>query len=100
MTRTAARISRASSVGINSRRAMPPGRLPLSGVLARELQLFLDHAALVGPVQALLQIGDRLRRPTAAVERRAEVVERVGVLEVGRVCGPGGDCAPQDRNGP
>ena len=37
MPRTAARISRSSSVGISSRRAMPPGRLPLSGVPAREL---------------------------------------------------------------
>src|SRR3954463_11317553 len=99
MPRTAARISRSSSVGISSSRAMPPGRLPLSGVLAREVELGLHRPALIVPVQPLLQVGNRLRRAAAAVERLAEVEERVAVLQIGRVRGPQAYGALKQRYG-
>src|SRR5918992_1023206 len=97
MPRTAARISRSSSVGISSRRATPPGRLPPPGVPLRRVELGLDRLALVGPLEALLEVGDRLLRVARAVQRRAEVVQRIGVVDVLAVLGPGGHRLPQDR---
>src|ERR671914_3076521 len=99
MPRTAARISRSSSVGISSSRATPPGRLPVPGVPLRELELGLHGLALVRPLEALLQVRNRLLRAAGAVERRAQVVERVGVVDVLAVLGPGRHSLLQDRHG-
>ena len=70
---------------------MPPGRLPLSGVLAREVELRLDGGALVVPGQSLLEIRDRLGGAARAVQRLPEVVEGIGVADVAAVRRPRGD---------
>src|SRR5918999_1006465 len=98
MPRTAARISRSSSVGISSRRAMRPGSLFLSGVALRQVQLGLHGLSLVAPAEALLEIRDRRLRVPGAVQRLAQVEEGVGVVDVGAVLRPRGHRVLQDRH--
>src|SRR5829696_10349759 len=62
---------------------LPAGtRLGLPGLLPRVLQLLLDRLSLVGPLEPLLEIGDRRLRVAGAVQGGAQVEERVRVLDV------------------
>src|SRR5919204_2397957 len=66
-------------------RLIRSGESALVGHPARRLELVLDHAALeVADLQALLEVGDRVGGTAAEPQRVAEVVERVGVVDLAR----------------
>ena len=68
----------------------PPSRGYCPACCWAVVELLLDDPALVvRDLQALLQIGDRVGRGAAEAQGVAEVVERVGVVDVGLAPGRG-----------
>src|SRR5215218_11253479 len=65
-------------------RLLQSGESAGGGEPACGLQFLPDHAALVAAdLQALLQVGDRVGGTAAEPQRVAEVIERVGVVDLG-----------------
>src|SRR5688572_25000354 len=86
-----------------------PGVAPLvlalaRGTLARGrkglVELGLHRFGLVVELEALFEDRDGLLRLACLDERVPVVVERIGVVEAGRVFGIEGDRTPEDLHGP